>query len=152
VHPCILVAAAFLAASAPLALSVALPGPAAATVAVPAEETALEEAMEGIRAGMKALGKAIETKDGETAWRSVCSLQQHLLAAKQETPMKASSIPEGERAAWMSDFRSRISRLLQASCDVEIAILAGDHGEAGRVYEDVMWPMQKPAHEKFRND
>jgi hypothetical protein len=80
----------------------------------------------------------------------VCSLQGHLLAAKQKTPEKTESLPEKERPAFVAAFRTRIGQLLKASCDAEAAVLAGKFDDADRVVKDVMWPMQKPAHKEFR--
>lgn len=128
----------------------------AATVATIAaqehEESELEEAMEGIRTDMKSLGKGLEAKDQDAAWKAVSSLQKHILDAKSETPEKAASVPEAERAAFVTAFRTRISQLLKASCDAEAAVLAGKFDEAEKVVKEVMWPMQKPAHKEFRND
>jgi hypothetical protein len=116
------------------------------------EESALGQAMESIRADVKLIGKGLEAKDQDTAWKAVCSLQQNLLAAKLEVPEKAASVPEAERAAFVGEFRAEISKLLKASCDAETAVLAGKFDEAEKVVKEVIWPMQKPAHKKFRND
>ena len=137
------VAALFATSSASISRAAALQGH---------EESALAEAMEGIRADVKQIGKSLEAKDGDLAWKTICSLQKHLLAAKQELPEKTSSVPEAERAAFVAEFRTEISRLLKASCDTEEAVLAGKFDEADRIVKEVIWPMQKPSHKKFRND
>lgn len=116
------------------------------------EESELEEIMEGIKADMKSLGKSIEARDQDAAWKAVCSLQGHLLAAKQHVPPKAESVAEEERPAFVAAFRTRISQVLKASCDAEAAVLGGKFDDADKVVKEVIWPMQKPAHKQFRND
>ena len=122
----------------------------AAAATATSEDTELGEIMEGMRADMKSLGKGIDAKDQDAAWKAVCSFQGHVLAAKQKVPEKAESLPEAERPAFVTAFRSRISQLLKASCDAEAAVLAGKFDDADKVVKDVMWPMQKPAHKEFR--
>jgi hypothetical protein len=152
-RPFVLPALALLVATPFLASSLAQPTRSAAISAQDHdEETKLGEAMEGIRADMKGLGKGLDAKDQDAAWKAVCWLQTHLLAAKQELPAKASSIDEAKRPAFVAAFRSRIVELLKASCDVETAVLAGKFDAADKIVKEVMWPMQKPAHREFRND
>jgi len=114
------------------------------------EETELAEIMEGMRADLKRLGKGIDDEDQEAAWKAVCSFQEHLLAAKEKAPQKAESLPEAERPAFVTAFRTRISQLLKASCDAEAAVLARKFDDADKVNKDVIWPMQKPSHTEFR--
>lgn len=114
--------------------------------------TKLEKIMEGIRDTMKRLGKEIDGKDQAAAWKSVCTLQRHLLDAKQEIPAKAAEVDEDERAEFVGAYRARISEMLKVSCEIEAAVLAGKLEKGGRVLKDVMWRMQRPAHKQFRND
>jgi len=116
------------------------------------EHRGLDEIMEDIRSDLKSAGKGIEAKDQDAAWKSICSFQANLIAAKQEIPPKATSVPEQERAAFVNAFRARIGQLLKASCDAEAAVLAGKFDDADKVLKEVIWPMQKPAHKEFRND
>lgn len=127
--------------------------PAVASSAVHAqdEDTKLSELMEGIRADLKRLGKEIESKDQDTAWKTVCSLQKQLLDAKQESPAKAASMSESDRPAFVNEYRVKLVDLLKATCDLEAALLGGKFDEARKVFDEVIWPMQKPAHKKFRN-
>ena len=138
-----------LAVAAPFATSTASTSRAAAQGH---EESPLAEAMEGIRADVKSLQKGIDAKDQDAAWKAIDSLQKHVLAAKQEQPEKAASVPAAERAAFVAEFRTELSHLLKASCDAEAAVLAGKLDEAERIVKEVIWPMQKPAHKQFRND
>jgi len=150
-HRIALPALLFLAAGALYASSFA-PASTASPVPQGHEETPLGAAMDGIRADVKQIGKGLDAKDQDAAWKAVCSLQQHLLAAKQEVPAKAASVPEAERAAFVAEFRTTITQLLKASCDAEVAVLGGKFDEAEKVVKEVIWPMQKPSHKKFRND
>src|SRR5262245_7239366 len=106
--------------------------------------------MESMRADLKGLGKGIDEKNQEAAWKSVCSFQEHLLAAKKQVPQKAESVPEAQRPAFVAAFRTRIGQLLKASCDAEAAVLAKKFDDADKVVKEVIWPMQKPAHKEFR--
>ena len=138
-----------LAVAAPFATSTASTSRAAAQGH---EESPLAEAMEGIRADVKSLQKGIDAKDQDAAWKAIASLQKHVLAAKEEEPEKAASVPAAERAAFVAAFRTELSHLLKASCDAEVAVLAGKLAEAEKIVKEVIWPMQKPAHKQFRND
>ena len=115
------------------------------------EESELGQAMEGIKGDLKSLGKGIEAKDKEAAWKAVCSLQAHALAAKQQVPEKTGSVPEAQRAEFVDSFRAKISQLLKASCDAEAAVLGGKFDEADQVVKETIWPLQKPSHKEFRN-
>src|ERR1700741_1087710 len=112
----------------------------------------LEEIMEDLRSDLKDAGKGIDAKDQDAAWKSLCSFQSQVLAAKQKVPEKASSVAAAERPAFVNAYRTRLTELLQASCDAEKAVLAGKFDEADKVVKEVIWPMQKPAHKEFRND
>lgn len=116
------------------------------------EHGELEGFMDDMRSELKSVGKGIEAKDQGAAWKSICEFQKLVLAAKQEIPPKAASVPAAERDAFVNAFRARISQLLKASCDAEAAVLAGKFDEADKVVKEVIWPMQKPAHKEFRND
>jgi len=115
------------------------------------EDTPFAHAMEGIRADLKQLGKQLGAKDQAAAWKSVCSLQQHVLEAKLESPAKTESVPDAERPAFVAAFRTRLAALLKATCDLETAVLAGDFAAAEKIQKETIWPMQKPAHKEFRN-
>lgn len=112
----------------------------------------LEEIMEDLRSELKAIGKGIDAKDQDAAWKSICSFQKQVLAAKQQIPEKASSVAAAERPAFVNAYRTRISELLKTSCDAEKAVLAGKFDDADKVVKEVIWPMQKPAHKEFRNE
>lgn len=116
------------------------------------EDTKLAGIMQGIRAEMKRLGKELETKDQAASWKSICAIQQHILEAKQESPDTAKAKSDAERPAYVNAFRTKVSQLLKASCDVEVAVLANKFDDAGKVYQEMFGPMQKAGHKQFRND
>ena len=119
----------------------------------PEQETRhLEEIMEDLRSDLKDVGKGIDAKDQEAAWKSICSFQKQVLAAKQAIPEKSSSVAAADRPAFVNAFRTRTAELLKASCDAETAVLAGKFDDADKIVKEVIWPMQKPAHKEFRND
>jgi hypothetical protein len=116
------------------------------------EDTKLAGIMQGIRADMKRLGKELESKDQAASWKSIGSIQQHILEAKQETPETAKGKSDAERPAYVGAFRTKVSQLLKASCDLEVAVLANKFDDAAKVHQEMFGPMQKAGHKQFRND
>jgi hypothetical protein len=116
------------------------------------EDTKLAGIMQRIRADMKRLGKELEEKDQAASWKTISSVQQHILEAKQESPETAKAKSDTERPAYVAAFRTKISQVLKASCDLEVAVLAGKFDDAGKVYQEMFGPMQKAGHRQFRND
>lgn len=116
------------------------------------DDTKLGGIMEHLRGDMKRLGKEIEAKDAAAAWKSVCSVQQHILDAKQESPESAKSKSDAERPAFVNAFHAKISELLRASCELEAAILANKFDDAAKTHREMFGPMQKAGHKQFRND
>lgn len=105
-----------------------------------------------MRGDLKQLRKGLEGRDLAAAWKTVCSIQQHILAAKLEIPHMADSKPPSEREAFVNAYRSRVSGLLKRSCDLEAAVLEGRRDEAAEVLGEMMGPMQKAGHKEFRED
>jgi hypothetical protein len=116
------------------------------------EDTKLAGIMQRIRGDMKRLGKEIEGKDQAAAWKTICSVQQHILEAKQESPDSAKAKNDAERPAFVNAFRAKISELLKASCDLEAAILANKFDDAAKVHQQMFGPMQKAGHKQFRGE
>jgi hypothetical protein len=116
------------------------------------EDTKLAGIMQHLRSDMKRLGKELEAKDQAAAWKSVCSVQQHILDAKQESPESAKSKSDAERPAFVNAFHAKISELLKASCDLEAAVLASKFDDAEKTFKEMLGPMQKAGHKQFRSD
>src|SRR5258708_7173730 len=106
------------------------------------EDTKLGGIMQHLRGDMKRLGKEIEAKDAAAAWKSVCSVQQHILDAKQESPDSAKAKSDAERPAFVGAFHAKLSELLKASCELEAAVLANQFDDAEKTYRKMLGPMQ----------
>jgi hypothetical protein len=116
------------------------------------EDTKLAGIMQKMRGDMKRLRPQLESKDQAAAWKTVCSIQQHILEIKQESPEMAQGKSEAERPAFVNAFRAKISELLKTTCDLEAAVLASQFDEAEKVLRNMIGPMQKAGHKQFRND
>lgn len=116
------------------------------------EDTKLAGIMQRIRADMKRLGKELESKDQAASWKTICSVQQHILEAKQESPDTAKAKSDAERPAYVNAFRTKVSELLKASCELEAAVLASKFDDAAKVHQQMFGPMQKNGHKQFRSD
>ena len=72
-----------------------------------------------------------------------------MIAAKAETPPKAATVPEAERAAFVTAFRTTLLDVLRISCDVEQALLEGRLDDARTVFGEKLRPMEDAGHERF---
>jgi hypothetical protein len=115
-------------------------------------DTKLGHAMEGLRSNAKAVGKALEAKDSEAAWKAVCGMEMKLLEAKQEEPETAAAKSAAEKPAFVNAFRAKISEALKKTCDLEAAVLAGKNDDAMGILREITGPMQKAGHREFRKD
>src|SRR5258706_15139283 len=77
------------------------------------EDTKLAHLMERLRTHLKGAGKAIEAKDQDAAWKALCTAQQVLLEAKQESPAMTESKTATDRPAFVNAFRAKISEALK---------------------------------------
>lgn len=135
-----------------LAASIAPRTRAAAAQGHEEEDTKLAGIMQRIRADMKRLGKELEGKDQAASWKSIGSIQQHILEAKQESPDSAKAKSDAERPAYVNAFRAKLSELLKASCELEADVLASKFDDAAKVHREMFGPMQKAGHKQFRTD
>ena len=116
------------------------------------DDTKLGQVMEGLRSNAKAVGKALEAKDADGAWKAVCGMQAKLLEAKQEEPATAAGKSAAEKPAFLNAFRTKISEALKKTCDLEAAVLAGKNDDAMGILREITGPMQKAGHQAFRKD
>jgi hypothetical protein len=116
------------------------------------DDTKLGQIMDGLRSHAKAVGKALEAKDTEAAWKGVCGMQAKLLEAKQEEPATAAGKSAAEKPAFVNAFRAKISDALKKTCDLEAAVLAGKNEDAMGILREITGPMQKAGHKEFRKD
>ena len=111
----------------------------------------LEGAMKGIKNSMKRLGKELDKKDPATSWKIVCDIEQNVISAKLGMPEKLETIPEADRPAFLAGFRTKLSEMLKGTCDLEAAVLANKFDDATKIYNDILRPMEKAGHSKYKD-
>ncbi|MBK7643812.1 MAG: hypothetical protein IPJ19_12330 [Planctomycetes bacterium] len=111
----------------------------------------LEGSMQAMKAASKALEKELPAKD-PNAWKSISQFERGVAGAKLEEPKLIKEMPEGERAKAEREYHTRLADLLQASCKMEHEILAGKWDDATKTWNETIKPMQKPGHDKFKED
>jgi hypothetical protein len=127
--------------------------PAALPLAAPTApaDGALHESMEELKSAMRKVGRAVEQRDAEAALPHIERMQVHVVGGKGIAP-HVEHVPAAERAAFMTGYRLMMIDLLRATCDLEAALLRGDHDEAARLFRDVLKPMEDAGHEKYRHE
>jgi len=115
-------------------------------------ETPLSRAMEQMKGAARRLERVLEGDDAATALELVAEFQAGVVAAKGEVPQKAAAVAEAERAGFVHDYRATMVRLLRLTCDLEEALLEGRLDDARRVFADELKALQKPSHERFRDE
>jgi hypothetical protein len=148
---------AVLALSACAAFALATPwdasaAPAAATQDEEYVETPLSLAMEQMKGAARRLERVLQGDDAETALGLLADFQAGVVAAKGEAPLKTRSVPEAEQATFVRDYRSTMVKLLRVTCDLEQALLEGRMEDARGLFEGELKGLQKPGHERFRDE
>ena len=108
----------------------------------------LEGSMQAMNAAVKSLGKQLEAKDPE-AWKSISQFQRGVSGAKLEEPKSIKEMPEADRAAAITTYRTMMADLLQASCKLEHEVLAGKWDDANKTFTEQIRPAKKRGHDKF---
>ncbi len=116
------------------------------------EEGPLHEAMEHMKAALRRLKQAVPAGDAATALPLIAEFQANVLTAKLQTPELAEKQPAAEKDKFVAEFRGTLVKLLRVTCDLELALLEGRKEDAKRILEKELEPMQKPAHERFRDE
>lgn len=112
-------------------------------------ESPLGQAMELMNAGMRKTQRALKGGDTAAALEGLAEFQRNVIAAKAETPPKAATLPEGERAGFTAAYRVMLLDALRASCDVEQALLEGRIDDARTAFAEKLRPMESAGHERF---
>ncbi|HVS17980.1 MAG TPA: cytochrome b562 [Planctomycetota bacterium] len=116
------------------------------------EESPLGQAMEHMNAGLRKANRALEGGDTAAALEGLAEFQTHVISAKAETPPKAATVPEAERAAFVAAYRATLIDVLRISCDVEQALVEGRLDDARVMFAEKLRPMEKTGHERFTDD
>jgi len=116
------------------------------------EETELEKQMVVVEDGVKALRRS--TRDPSRVAESLATLatvQAAALAAKQEVPVMAAAIPEGEREAFVKGYRKEMVIFVTSLLELETALLDGDADVIKAAYRTVH-DMEDSGHDRFTED
>lgn len=116
------------------------------------DESPLGQAMEHMNAGMRKANKALKAGDAAGALEGLGEFQRHVIAAKAETPPKAATLPEAERAAFVAAYRTTLLDVLRISCDVEQALVEGRLDDARTAFAEKLRPMEDTGHGRFAED
>ena len=146
-------ALALLALTAAAPAYVASPANTAAVVVDGDDHEALEEAMETLKAGQRAVKKGMDDPAANEA-----ELMKHLEAMEAATltaiPLHAEA-PEGlagkDLARWKVGYRAELTKLLTQILAMQDATLAGDAAALKKGY-DALVEVKKSGHEDFRVD
>lgn len=113
------------------------------------QETRLMAHMERMEQALDTLRRSLrEPAENAKSLDLVQEMLEAALASRRETPKMTASLPEGERAAFVLEYRKQMVRLAGALLDLEVALLDGNHEEALKVYKNLK-KMEEAGHERF---
>ena len=121
-----------------LAIPAVLPGqqPGRARDAAQEEEkTPLEQAMGGLKNGMRALRRGLESAESATqALGTIREMQGHALAAMNHCPAPLEEVDAAGAAAWEINFKRAQLHLCDALLTLELAVVEGRLEDAKTIY------------------
>ena len=116
------------------------------------DETPLGEQMEKMKTEMKALRSALEAP-AESARNKYVKMAESFHAAaeaaKKFEPEKTKTLPEAERAQFVTDYHKAMDKLIKLSGDLKKDLAAGQWDEA-RKHLKALSQAQKAGHKEFR--
>lgn len=110
---------------------------------------AIGKAQKGIRAQLKVLAEAKSDAAFDAALALAQDAQKHALQAKNEDPVKLAEIPEGERRAFVADYRRAMKNFIAGWIDLEIALYERDLAAAEAAFKAV-GKMKSGGHKSFK--
>lgn len=119
----------------------------------PQPEITLHDRMEGFKESLITIAK----NHRNPAMRSevlsaIDAFQAHILAAKAMTPDTIAEMPESERSAAQTDYRTRLSRVLGLTAAIEQAYLTGDHDAVDAIVKGDLFREREQGHDRFQRD
>lgn len=141
----------FAAGSCAALLWAAAPGPATTTAVANEEDSALHDAMEGMKKNLKALGKALsDPATRDQALDHLAEMQRLTLISKLEAPSNLEEIEEDKRAEHMTAYRIDMAKMLMALAEMEIDVLEGRAADAGKKIRSTLLKMRKNGHNLYQ--
>jgi hypothetical protein len=89
-----------------------------------------------------------KTKNDATL-AAVVQLQTATLAAKEQVPEEVEKLSGEEKTKKVNEFRGMMVKLLQAECELEANLLAGDNDKAAATFATIK-DIQTAGHKEFR--
>jgi len=112
-------------------------------------EMTLKDHMDVMDRSLRLLRRTLrDASRNEESLKTVSLLQQATLMSKDMTPAMTEKLPEGDRAAFVADYRRDMAKLLIQTVELEIALLDGNNAKAQELY-DAIKATEDPGHEKF---
>ena len=113
-------------------------------------ETELTKQMNKMNGAFRKLRRqaADATKNADSL-EQVAILRKFTAAAAKLEPAKAATIPEGDRAKWVADYRAKMEEALVLIDKLEAALKAGENEEAGKIVAD-LYTHQRAGHKEYR--
>lgn len=116
------------------------------------EHSELEEHMELIEGAVKSLRRSLrDPEKREQSLELISQLQAATVTSKALIPRMVESLPEAERAAFLTGYREMMVDFLDHQLDLERALLAGDVEAAKAAFKPVH-DMEDEGHERFTED
>ena len=108
--------------------------------------------MERIDAALHMLKRGVrDPAQRDACLTEITNAQQACLASKLLAPKMTPSIPEGERAAFLRDYKKGIAALLIEFTNLEVAVLDGETERAVALHKKLE-SMEDEGHNRFTNE
>jgi hypothetical protein len=135
--------------SLPLAAT-AQPQPASPAPAAGAPAQTLERNMSAMNRAFRTINTNVKDKTkNDATLAAVVQLQTATLAAKAQLPDAVEKLTGEEKTKKVSEFRGMMAKLLQAECELEANLIAGDNEKAAATFATIK-DMQTAGHKEFR--
>jgi hypothetical protein len=113
------------------------------------KDTELSKKMEEIQDHLKKLRRSVkDSANNKDTLETLSKLEELTVASKSLVPAKLSSVPEAERAKFVTGYRKSMAALLEHFCKIETAVLDNDNAKAEELYKQLK-KIEDDGHEKY---
>jgi hypothetical protein len=113
------------------------------------KKSELANNMEDVDEMMKKLRRSIRKPEADAqSLQLIVDLQKQMLTCKTMTPSKAAKLPESDRPKFIAAYRREMAGVIINFCELEQAILDGDHPKAIDIYKSIT-DREDKAHDQF---